>query len=384
MAYVSKESAVRLLQESPPFIWQSATGFEKVALQRRSQLLGDVRADGILNLEYDGEIYRFAVQITESSSTAALQAACQLSMLSAKCLGLPPLVVVPYLRDEQMKMFRESRTGLNVIDLCGNAMISIPGLHVLQRGELNKFPDSRRIKNPFRGNSSLVGRVLLKQPWFSSITAIHSAIMEGGCSLGVPAISKSISELADELIVKREGSSIMLWDSEVLLRRLAENYRTLQAETMDLKIDMNEEAIPGQITAVGNRIGVKVCATGRSSFTNYAGGSTHACVAYYVDSALDNFVQQLKKHTEFTISKDSIFPNTKLVYCPDQVVFFDHRAWMNGLAASPVQTYVELWNGDPRETEIAERVKEVITEELLKKMAEHQAGERVGPSPERF
>ena len=373
MSYISKDNAIQILQQSPPFFWQSSTAFEKVIPQRSHGLFGNVKVDGILTLNYDGDSFRFAVQITESSSTAALQAACQQALLSEKIHGLPSLIIVPYLRNEQVQMFRDSGIGLSIIDLCGNAMISIPSLHVLQKGEPNKFPDSRRIKNPYRGNSALVGRAFLKQPVFSSIGAIHKLIIRQRCSLGLSAISKAVAELEEELILIREGQRVRLCDPIDLLHRLARNYHAPdEPETIDLKINMNEDAIPAQMKAVGHFLNAKICATGRTSFTNYAGGATNDCTTYYVDSPLKNFVQNLKRETEVSVTHDSVFPNARLIHCPDQVVYFDCHHWMNGIAASPVQTYVELQNGDPREVEMAERVKDVIIEELADYMDEQK------------
>ena len=54
------------------------------------------------------------------------------------------------------------------------------------------------------------------------------------------------------------------------------------------------------------------------------------------------------------------FANIQLLETQDDTVYFDLRRDQAGLAASPIQTYLELVSGDKRDRETAEQVAELL------------------------
>ena len=58
------------------------------------------------------------------------------------------------------------------------------------------------------------------------------------------------------------------------------------------------------------------------------------------------------------------FPNIELLETDEDFVYFDTR---DNRAASPVQTYLELIQGDKREQETAEQLRKAILPPLQKK-----------------
>ena len=64
------------------------------------------------------------------------------------------------------------------------------------------------------------------------------------------------------------------------------------------------------------------------------------------------------------LEETSRFPNVELLETDEDFVYFDMR---DNLAASPVQTYLELARGDKREQETAEQVRKAILQPLKRK-----------------
>jgi hypothetical protein len=64
------------------------------------------------------------------------------------------------------------------------------------------------------------------------------------------------------------------------------------------------------------------------------------------------------------LKETSRFPNIELLETDEDFVYFDVR---DKLAASPVQTYLELMQGDKREQETAEQLRETILQPIKKK-----------------
>ena len=68
-------------------------------------------------------------------------------------------------------------------------------------------------------------------------------------------------------------------------------------------------------------------------------------------------LESLLKRFGADLEETSRFPNVELLETDEDFVYFDAR---DNLAASPVQTYLELMRGDKREQETAEQVRKAI------------------------
>jgi hypothetical protein len=64
------------------------------------------------------------------------------------------------------------------------------------------------------------------------------------------------------------------------------------------------------------------------------------------------------------LEETSRFPNVEFLETDDDFIYFDAR---DNLAASPVQTYLELMRGDKRERETAEQVRKALLRPLRTK-----------------
>lgn len=343
---------------------QASGGFRDAAVVG-VPLTGRLQADGILSLEFDGSIHEFAVVMTDSSYPSALQQAYRQALLLEDLYRLPALVVTPHLRDEQLSELAINTPRISAVDLCGNAVIRRPGLRIYQRGYRNRFPESRGIKNVFRGNSSIVARVFLTSPIQSSVAAIHRRITEDGLSLGKAAISKVLSELINSFIIRKDSDGYVLWDARSLLKKLDENYRIRfqKDEQISVKISENSKDIPAVLQHAALSLNGLCSMNGATSFSQYVAGASSGPASFYTTVDPFDLLQRLSDDG-ISWSLEKVFPNVKLAWCLEQAVYFDRRLSGDVWYSSPVQSYLELRRGDPRQQQMAEGLKQLIANEV--------------------
>ena len=135
------------------------------------------------------------------------------------------MLVVPYLSPDNIKLLESSL--VSGIDLCGNGILIVPPeLLIVRTGNPNRFPQSAPIRNVYRGDSSLVGRVFLVRPVYRAVGDIAAAIRELSGNVSLATVSRVLKTMESDLIVGRERGDIRLLQPEKLLERLADNYRS--------------------------------------------------------------------------------------------------------------------------------------------------------------
>ena len=250
------------------------------------------------------------------------------------------------------------------VDLSGNGLVIVPRKWLIFRsGQPNAYPESRLVKNIYEGNTSLVSRVFLLKPTYSSLNEIISEIQNRGGTISQSTVSKAVKQLQEDQIIWREDTVIKLLQPDKLLNRLADNYkppRTLAIQKV--KVEADFESIPQLATVAAEKAKATIALTGACSVTSYATMAREKQYSWYCDKE----PAVLLKKVAATIDADSRFPNVEIVQTNDQPVYFDART-INGVrVASPIQTYLELMRGDKRERETAEQVRRYITKDLEK------------------
>lgn len=352
-----------MLAEELPNLGQEEYRFER-SRKIYQGIFGKLEADGILTLKYKGSSYQFLVEISDSSNPSSFQITCEKVLALSRTAKTPVLMVIPFINESIQKFLTNPNIEINVIDLCGNAHISTPELRIIQKGEPNKFPESRKIKNPYRGNSSLVARAFLKKRTFSSVGAIRDEILSEGLSLGLPAVSKVLSELEKDLTVMRGSDSIFLADAGLLLENLRANYQLVLENELEVRIDMDYDRLPMLLCDIAEKNNTLASATGRTTSTRYSGGASNAIPEFYIDEDPVDFLKKVEKFKSITWTPQKLFSNLKLLQPKNKFVFFDKHPWMNGYGASKVQAFLELSYGDPRERKIALEIKDLICQEI--------------------
>lgn len=363
MAYLSRENVIKMLAEELPNLGQEEYRFER-SRKIYQGIFGKLEADGILTLKYKGSSYQFLVEISDSSNPLSFQITCEKVLALSRTAKTPVLMVIPFINESIQKFLTNPNIEINVIDLCGNAHISTPELRIIQKGEPNKFPESRKIKNPYRGNSSLVARAFLKKRIFNSVGAVRDEILSEDLSLSLPAVSKALSELENDLIVLRGDDSIFLADEGSLLENLRGNYQLLLENELEVRIDVDFDLLPMLLYQTAQESNTLLCATGRTSYSRYSGGASNASPEFYVDEDPVKFLKRVKESRNITWTPQKLFSNLKLIQPKNKFVYFDRQPWMNSSGASKVQAFLELSYGDPRERKIALEIKDLICHEI--------------------
>jgi len=308
-------------------------------------------ADAMIGLGWSREQFRFVAECKRSWTPKAVAAMAAHAIKMAQPPDTYPLVIVPYLSDERLRQLQAE--GVAGIDLCGNGVVVVPGeLLVYRTGQPNKFRAEGRIKNVFRGDSSLVARAFLLRPAFDSLDALRREVVSRGGRVVLSTVSKVCHSLVEQLIVARTGSgraarSFRLLQAEKLLDALAAN-----AVSPDVTRSVRGKAKLGAEVIRERLTGVAAVQTGLSSVGSYAVMAKELTREYYC-TGLDDTLRALGDAFEQT----ERFADTVLLETTDATVYFDRRP---GLVASPIQVYLELMLGDKRSRETAEQVRKHI------------------------
>jgi len=319
------------------------------------------RIDAILDVRWERRRYRFVVEIKLTSSPRAVKAAADQARQLADPPRDYPMIIVPYLSEEQLRGLEER--GISGIDLAGNGVVLVPGeLLVFRSGKKAEIRDSRPIRNPYRGTSSIVARVLLARPVFATVNGILAEIGSRNARVALSTISKSLSALEDDLIVSREAGSIRLLQPDKLLDELAANFRP-PSPVADWRVkalsDVNE--FFASLIRACRRRRIDCAVAGKSSVDRYASMAREPVYSVYCTR-----LAPLMNDLGVLADADSRFPNFELLETRDRGVYFDLREEDNVPWSSPVQTWLELMAGDKRQRDAADQIRDRILDEIAR------------------
>ena len=319
----------------------------------------EFRVDLALPGEADG--FRFLAEVKGSGTPLQVQAAVHaITERVAKARQADagdwwPLVVVPYLNPERLaELERQCVSG---VDVCGNGVVMVPGrLWIVRSGQPNQYPETRPLKDPFSGKSSWVGRILLTQSRWDSLTSLVAGINQAGGEISLPQASKTIQALVDELMVLRTPPALRLQEPLRLLDRLGRafvrpEYRIRRLLRLSAGTDWAASlaAVPGLRWAV----------TGETAVRKYAvfgeGGPWRV--------AVDDLAKAVAA-IGGSLETVPAFADIELVETKDAAVYFQAVPDQEGKRwASRVQCWLELQNGDARQQQAAAEVRAQILKE---------------------
>jgi hypothetical protein len=296
-----------------------------------------------------------------------------------------PLILVPYLSEEWL--LKLEAEGVSGIDLCGNGVVIVPDeLLVLRTGSPNRFRWEGTIKNVYRKHSSIVARTFLLVPRFGSLQQVLKEIRQRGSEVTLATVSKVCKSLEGDLVIERgrgqapwagpsaprqprqfpqpprvKPSPFVRWlrllQPEKLLDLLTDHYAPpAVSQTFRGKCGLRPEELRMRLAGWEEKSGERVVLTGASSVEAYAVMAREPVQSFYCTD-LDKAVAGLGGNLRAT----DRFANVTLLETREDFVYFDRRP---GLVASPIQSYLELVHGDPRERETADQVRQVILRQL--------------------
>jgi hypothetical protein len=313
--------------------------------------------DAIVEIAWDSRVFSFGAIYTSLSTPKAIGMAIHQVKNDTRQKPLHPLIVVPYLSDERLRELEHQ--AVSGIDLCGNGIVVIPdNFLVFRTGAPNRFTSSAPIKNIYRGTSSLVARVLLLRPQYSSVTDVHKEIASRGGKIALATVSKALKALDEELIIGRKRGAIRLLQPEKLLDRLALNFERPKIERSALgKVNVDPKRLSTILVDAAKKEGVRLTATGVGSVGRYAVIAKEDIFSLYCTDR-DRLL------TQVPLTEEKFFPNVELLETEDELAYFDTRYENEYPWASPLQTYLELITGEMRSRNTADQVKKLILQDL--------------------
>jgi len=320
--------------------------------------------DAVVVASYNDQQAKFAVECKALSTPKGFDDAVRRCQGQPLPSGVLPMVIMPYLRESQLRKLEA--LGISGVDLCGNGVVVAPGrFTVFRTGAKNQFPTYSPIKNVYRKNSSMVGRVFLAATSFESVQQIREAVNARNLLLsrwrktpmGLSTVSKVLKVLEEDLIVDR-NKGIRLLQPDKLLESLKDNYaQPSNPPRIRLKLEGDRATILRLLTEQADAASVPMVATGLSSVSRYAVMQREDILSVYcprIDALRDRL----------DAKETDRFPNVELIETDEQPLYFDMREADGFCWASPVQTYLELMAGDKRDQETAEQVKAYLLRNL--------------------
>lgn len=302
--------------------------------------------------------YEFVAEAKGRCAPSIFEGALQQAKRWSIAVGLPPMVVIPYLDDRRLDRLAEE--GVSGLDLSGNGIVIVPGQLLLRRsGNRNRHPESQPMRFAYRGATSIVPRVFLCQRRFDSVNEIKQEIESRGGKVALSTVSKALARMADDVLIERTGQQIALLQPDALLEKLAENYRPpKRIEAARIKSSLSIQELFER--ANRKRRTPRLVLSGASSQDRYAAGlRTDEPVAYCDDLAA------VRAAIGSAWRESERFADLTIVETDDRTPFFDSRPDPSGaILASPVQSYLELAAGDKRDREIAQSIRERILRDL--------------------
>lgn len=323
--------------------------------------------DGVLDLAWEGNSFRFALECTGLSTPKALAVACDVAIRAAgKDDGLP-MVLAPYLSPEALAVLRERN--VSGIDLCGNLLLVVPGrLYVERSGAANRFPRSGPIKNVYRKASSVVARAFLLVPEFASVSDALEEINRREGLVTLSTVSKVCQQLEADLVIERTKEQqtparrLRLLQPDKLFDLLRDNYTPPRiSERVSAKLTRPWGEVAEILRSWKSLPERTVVQTGESSADRYAVLAKEPTVSLYCSS-----VKEVLAALGPAVRLADRFADLNLLETVDEKVYFDPR---ENLSSSPVQTYLELATADKRAKETAEQVRRWIQDTLSGKEA---------------
>ncbi len=307
-----------------------------------------------VRIRWKGKQFIFVAEAKGRSTPSVIDAAIQQAKRCALLVKLQPMIIVPYL--DEARLERLAQAEVSGIDLSGNGMVIVPGRLLLRRaGNPNLYPESQPMRFVYRGATSVVARAFLCRSRYSSVRDLKEEIDSRGGEVALSTVSKALKRMIEDVLIDRSSTEIRLIQPDALLARLAENFQQpKQVQTINIKSDIPIREFLGVANLHGERRSIVL--SGASSQDRYTAGlRSDTPLAYCKDLAtirasLGDDWEEHDRSASLTI-----------VETEDRTPFFDARRDADGiLVASPVQAFLELVNGEKRDREMAQTIREQI------------------------
>ena len=315
----------------------------------------DTSVDAIVKVAWRERSCDFSAILKTNSKPVTLKLAIdQLREYARASEQRRPMLIAPYFSQEKLDQLLGA--GISAIDLSGNAAIDAPGeLFFYKTGNPNLYPDSSSIRSAYRGDGSLVARVLLLEREFRAISEIKKSIRARGGALTLGMVSKVLQRLEEDLVIERPNrNTVKVIQPDRLLDGLLDAYQPLRTQTVWTgRVDLSDNELLNRLQTIADG---GIIRTGESSAGAYSVWAGEPIIACYCRETPTTLLDCLT--TDF--KETPAFANLRLIQTIDQRVYFDVR---ENLCASPIQAWLEMASGDKRQKEAAEPIRKLIVRE---------------------
>ena len=313
----------------------------------------DGGGDALVDVAWRGRSCRFVAELRRDAKPLTLKMAIeQVRQYASKAGRARPMIIAPYFSREKLDQLLGA--GISAIDFCGNAAVEVPGEFLFYKtGNPNQYPDSSPIRSAYRGDGSLVARVLLLERQFQAVGEILEGIRSRGGSLTLSMVSKVLKRLEADLTIERPNrNAVRVIQPERLLEGLLDAYqppRTLN--TWMGKVTLPIDELLARLQGIASDGGL--VRTGEGSAVEYAAWAGEPLIACYCRATPTTLLERLGAEFKETRA----FANLRLIQTDNQLVYFDARP---NLVASPIQAWLEMASGDKRQKEVAGQIRNAI------------------------
>jgi hypothetical protein len=313
------------------------------------------RADALITAAWRTRSWSFACEVNVRSTPLAIdQAMEQARKSTARDAARLPLVCVPYLNEEAVQRLEEA--SISGVDLCGNGiLIDAPGgLLVRRTGHPNLYPYTVPVRDPFSGQAGVVVRQLTTRRWWTSLSSFHAALAHDNRPVSLSLCSKVISQLAEMRLVNRRRAEFGIRNFDAIAESLREAW-IRSSPRREFPFALPEVSL--QLLA--ERLTRRWVITGGSSVSRYALMPQGGPIRIYVED-VSNAWKQIGGAAE----KIPSFANLVVVECRENGVYSNATIDEQRVRwASPLQTWIELKNGDARQQDTAAAVYRTMLEQ---------------------
>jgi hypothetical protein len=333
-----------------------------IALNRfETRLENGMIADALVEVTGNDVAEQFAIEAKNSSQPAVIQNAMLQAEQYRIKLGVRPMILVPYLSEESLKLLEQRE--ISGIDMCGNCLIICRNYFVRRTGAPNQYKESRPLQNPYRGDSSIFTRCFLLRGNYATLTELHSFAHQRLDSLNpvglrMSTASKVVQGLTDDLLVTKHKLGLFTASINDLFTKFEQRYRRLETRSLIGKTSLTQKETWHRLERLRTEEVSRSIATGIASAGYYGVLTGIERQSLYVNN-MRAVAEALEIH------EGRAFANIELIENQKELVYFDARLDDGIRWASPIQAWIELVQGNAREREAAQSLKDQLANRLV-------------------
>lgn len=260
------------------------------------------------------------------------------------------IIIAPYISDRTAKICEDN--GLGYCDMAGNCLLQIYSLYISEKGNPNKNPDKRDVKNIFNTSSSIASMIL--RELFKDVSKswkLKYLSDELGCSIGMVSRVKNYLQEQEWLNMTAHGMQITK-PKEVL-----DNWSKMYS--IDSKHIINCYSLDLPAVFEDKCAEIKRQRDIDCYLTGFSGGVRYAPVVRYNRVHLWIREEDVNEFLEVTdCKKVDSGANVILYILPGEEYIKDSRVINGNQVVSPVQAYLDCAQLKGRGEELAEAIYE--------------------------